>query len=238
MIPDEMSHIDDYEIKKFKDVESLLLFNNRDFYSFNYQHKNNAFVYEIDDEMVALLPSDLKSDGIVFYKKEVFLHCIESDKFPIENPEKNIFELNQSLLKNFKIGPFLAEVSQTPGLPPLPDTLDREWIKNLARNEKFRAKVTGIKFLSFVMLYGEVLRSELGAKWVLRKQYGLYNPYFEPYLLNSSNKIIDIVAQSVRMFEIKIETNWDWYFDSPFLINPSKSLEKWNEQGVEYIIMD
>lgn len=67
-------------------------------------------MYELEDGKIAFIPNDLESEGILLKNKANLQMIIERDYFPNDNPNKEIFEIEEEKLRplTFKVNTIKA----------------------------------------------------------------------------------------------------------------------------------
>ncbi len=217
---------------QIKPTEELLKYleekHKRDYFSMDYQLQTNyGSIYELDNDEIVFLPNHLKHSGILFKTKICFADTIQSDKFPIENPDKSIFEdetdriieiqLNilfyqNHLNKVFKLN--FTEINREAILAYLKKIVGRE----------IRGINTDRDIVGMIAVTGDLVKRELDCKWFIEKWYGMYNPYYELNLLSSDNKVIKISDIILGKLKWKI-AKLDSIFKSPLIIRVNGGID-------------
>lgn len=91
------------EIKEASElVEYLFNLDGRDAYQdYDYQlGSNGAWIHELKNGEVVFLPAYGPYKGLVFKTKKMFIETLKSDQFPIENPNRDVFNLEKERIQN------------------------------------------------------------------------------------------------------------------------------------------
>lgn len=187
-----------FEIKKSKElIEFLKTKEKKDaFYDFDYQMQTNyGFVYNLKGGQVIFIPNDFRNNGLIFKTKKCFNKYVDDDKFPIQNPEQSLYDTEIDRIKTINkqidfyrnhLNTILkfdyAEISREAAQAYLKKVIGRT-IKKLT---------THTDLIGLIAIFGEVIRKEIGGKWVIEKWYGTYNPHFKPRILTKDKKLIFI----------------------------------------------
>lgn len=187
-----------YEIKTTDDLIKYLNNNGRKdpYEDFDYQLQTNyAWIYELQNGKVVLIGNSFLNGGLIFRDKECFNKTVITDKFPIENPNKNLYDTEIDRIKTIH--------KQIDFYKNHLNTVLKFDFQELSRDtaQAYAKKIVGrtikkltsdIDLVALVAIFGEIMRLEINGKWVLEKWYGTFNPYFVPKILNKKNKIIPI----------------------------------------------
>jgi hypothetical protein len=204
---------DSFQIKSSKELIKYVKQQGRDaFYDFDYQLQTNyGFVHKLKNGQVAFFPNDFKQKAILFDTKKSFGQTIKKDQFPIENPNKEMFEVEGDKIKAFhlqadhyrqhlnKILKFdFTEITKEAAQAYLKKVIGR-FIKRLT---------TPTDVVALISVIGELVKQETNGKWFLEKRYGTYNPIYEPNIVTSKKNVCLISSQvigSVKWRTSKLE---------------------------------
>ena len=53
--------------------------------------------------MVVFIPNNMNDDGVLFDNKLCFDEIVRNDKFPIENPGEDMFDMEEERIKSFHL---------------------------------------------------------------------------------------------------------------------------------------
>lgn len=221
-----------YQIKTSAELIDYLAKHGRDaFHSFDYQLQTNyGFVHELKNGEVIFFPNNLSDPAILFNNRQCFNNVIKEDRFPVENPEKDMFEAEGYIVKSFHM--------QTDHYQNHLNTILKFNFEEITKQaaQAYLKKVIGRKIkklttardvVALISVIGELVKAETNGKWFLEKRYGTYNPVYEPNILTASgnvyfitNAIIGLVKWRVSNLEnifkdvhsaIASHVKWDLY---------------------------
>lgn len=218
-----------YEVLPYGQLESYLNSHHKSDVDFDYQLRNLARIFLMEDGKIVMLPSRLPHalNGIIFHDRQAYEECLMNDRFPIENTDKTVFECEpdkvEAIHRNMPY--FISVLNKTLGMQG--DTITKEYVLKAAGKFAYRHRrnlLTDLDYLAFTAVVGESLRLERGeGKWILIKKYGIYNPYYYPAIVWPNNKVVlldEHISSSLDGIPIKIE----WLYRSPFVQNPGLTL--------------
>ncbi len=189
---------DCYEIKKTDELVKHLKSNGRTdpYEDFDYQLQTNyAWVFELKNGQVVLIGNSFRHGGLIFRDKECFNQTVNADKFPIENPDKSLYDIEIDRIKsiNKQIDIYREHLNTVLkfDFQELTREAAQAYIKKVV-GRTIKKLTTDTDLVALIAIFGEIMRREIKGKWVLEKWYGTFNPYFMPKILNPNNKIIPI----------------------------------------------
>lgn len=202
---------------------------------FDYQlNTNHAFIYKLNTGQVVLFPAVPSANSpkcLLFRDQSCFNDCVLKDRFPIENYDKHLEDYDPERLRTIasNIGYYreylnkrykfdFAELNR--------ENIQSYYLKLLKDKLSYPTAI-----IALGSLMGELLRIELNGKWVLRKWYGPYNPYYSP-LIKSDGKIFFVYDELYSMIKNKTKDS-SVFFDRRFL--GSTSIKVYEEAGVKLI---
>jgi hypothetical protein len=185
--------INEYEILPVPQLEEKLKQESRDVFDYDVQLRHSgAFVYYLQSEQVILMPNSLwdKERGIIFKDRKVFDSYAALEKFPIENFNRSIEEMFQPEILGVgeDIPKLLSDISALYALDSGSQDLSKILIK--AQERSGLTELPNKEYMNASLLLGEYLRRTIGGKWILLKQYGTFNPFYIPAIINGQNSII------------------------------------------------
>ena len=153
--------------------------------------------YYLDDGSIIIVPNVVypKCDGLWIKNKLCFDQLLESDYLPVENPDKSFLEFDKDRIVNISnsITYFTQYLNNRIGLQNL--SVDKgnykyyyDGVLKLYNSKNYSPKDA----LALLIVAGEVLRIERNAKWVLKKEDGVFNPIYEPAILLDDDRFIDL----------------------------------------------
>lgn len=184
----------------------------KDYLDFDLQLQTNyGFVYYLKSKEVVFVPNNFKNDAILFENKKNYQKTIDSDFFPIENPEQNLYDIELDRIRSINkqiefyqnhLNTVLNFQFKTVDV----DTAQAYMKKIIGR--KIKKLTTETDLVALIAIIGEIMRKRIKGKWLLEKWYGMYNPYYMPRILDTSKKIIhinDYVLTSVKWNNANVE---------------------------------
>lgn len=229
-----INNMDCVEIIEHTGFQKLLEDNGLAKRDFAYQlSTNRAFIYEFPSGQIGLFPAHPSTSPrcLVFQNRSCFDDCVARDHFPIENYDRQIEDYDVELLRhiNKNVERYQAFLNNRYGFD----------YKNLSREicHNYYLKVVKDKsnyptaLIALGAVMGETLRIELSGKWILKKDYGAYNPYYVP-LLQSGDRIYDIYDQLSSLIQNKSKDS-SGFFDRRFFGYADPKI--WKDAGVNFI---
>ncbi len=202
--------IDSFEIKHTDELIEYLKENGRTdiFESFDYQLQTNCgWIYELDNGRVVFIENSFTHGGLIFKDKDSFNQIIESDKFPIENPDKDLYEVEIERVKtiNKQINFYREHLNNVLKFDFAEVTRDsaQSYLSKIV-GRSIKKLTVDIDLVALVAIFGEVARREINGKWVLEKWYGAFNPYFVPKIIDSNDKVIPITESVLTSVKWKV----------------------------------
>lgn len=202
---------------------------------FDYQLETNAaFIYKLNTGQIVMLPAYGSANGpkcLVICSQEYFDECISKDHFPIENYDKQLEDYDPDHLKEISsnIGYYQSYLNNRYKFNFT--ELDRETIQSYYLKVSKDKSCYPLAIIALGALMGEQLRIELNGKWVIRKWYGPYNPYYSP-LIKSGDKIFDVNDKLFSMIKSKAKDS-SVFFDRRFF--GSSPIKVFEETGIKLI---
>ena len=185
-----------YEIKTTNELVAYLKNNGKinPYDDFNYQlPTNHGWVYELDNGQVIFIANTFRHGGLIFRDKECFNQTVKADNFPIENPNKNLYDIEIERIKSINRQIDFYKNHLNTILKFDFQELNREaaqaYIKKVV-GRKIKKLTTDTDLVALIAIFGEIMRREINGKWVLEKWYDTFNPYFIPRILNKQNELI------------------------------------------------
>jgi hypothetical protein len=205
---------DCYEVKSDEYLNDYLMrVHGRMPFNSDYQLKTNlGLVHELSNGEIVFLA--IGHDGIIVKDKACFQAAIDADEFPIENPHKDLFELEKERIKEINLNTnyyhqHLNEVFKLDF-----QEINRESVQAYLKKivgRTLRKLTTEKDAVALVAIVGQLLLNEEGGSWLLEKRYGTYNPYSEPLLLTAEKQVINLSSIVLGRLKWKLASLGDLY---------------------------
>lgn len=189
---------DCFQIKNSQElIDYLKTTENIDAYDdFGYQLQTNyGFVYNLKNGQVVFIPNNFRGNGLLFQDENCFNHFVTADKFPIDNPGNSLYDTEIDRIKTFnkQIDFYRAHLNTVLkfDFPEISREAAQAYIKKVV-GRTIKKLTTNTDLVGLIAVFGELIRKEIGGKWVIEKWYGTYNPHFKPRILTKDNKLIFI----------------------------------------------
>lgn len=184
-----------YQIKEPNELVDYLEEQGRDaFHDWDYQLQTNyGFVHKLKNGQVAFFDNHYNQKAILFETEKCFDDIIKADRFPIDNPEQEMFDIESDRMKTFhlqanhyldhlnKVLKFdYQEITKEAAQAYLKKVIGR-FIKKLT---------TPTDIVALISVIGELVKQETNGKWFLEKRYGTYNPIYEPNIVTGDGNVI------------------------------------------------
>ena len=184
-----------YEIKKVEELFDLVTIIDKrsSHYDFDYQLQTNyGRVYELSNGQVIFIPRNFRGDGLLCQDKECFQDIVNSDKFPIDNPEQEMFDVEGDRMKTFhlQIDHYRQHLNNVLkfDFQEINKEAAQAYLKKVV-GRKIKILTTATDVVALISVIGELVKAETGGKWFLVKRYGTYNPSYEPNILTSAGNV-------------------------------------------------
>lgn len=201
-----------------------------------------AVIYKLKNEKIILLPESIYENGkgLILNNYDCLAQMLVEDYIPIENPEKTYLESNQDQLHRLHedVDYFLKYLNNRFGS----DFVDIDKSSYEFFYSKILANYTNQDnededYLALTILAGELIRKSREGKWILIKNEGVFNPYYEPSILLKDNSIVDFSFASLNRLSNRIEFS-DLYFNSLLNVPAYLNIQILKENGEAYKILD
>jgi hypothetical protein len=236
-----------YEIKSQNYLHKLILKNNFEIVEDGEQLSKfrTALLYQLKDQRIVVVPSEIykTGEGIIFKNLDCFNSFLVKDELPIMNPDKNFLEFDQQLVQNIniEINSVLNDLNDEFGgdyLKPDKDAFIYYHNKLLELFESQNPKYSPQLSLKLFLLGGEIIRKKNKGKWILKKEAGVFNPYYEPLVVLDDGKLILLSHLLLSKFSNGIKMN-DFLFEQ--ILNTNSLGMNRNDldlAGINYLILD
>lgn len=188
---------------------------------FDYQLQTNyAFIYKLMDGRIVMFPSHatvIKPKILVFSDQTCFDDCVSKDHFPVDNYDKQLEDHNVDHLRNIgsNISYYQDYLNKIYGLDF--GELNRGAIQSYYLKVVKDESGYPMTVIAMGTLMGEQLRIESNGKWVLRKIYRRYNPYYSP-LIKVNDQVLSVFDHLYSMIESQTEDS-SKFFDRRFFLD-------------------
>lgn len=162
----------------------------------DYQLKTNyGLVYKLADGKVIFIPSHCRGNGFLFDDEKCFDEIIEADRFPIDNPEMSLYDVEIDRIKtiNKQVDFYRNHLNAILkfDFPEINRDAATAYLRKVI-GRTIKKLTTDTDVVALIAIFGEIIRKEIGGKWVIEKWYGTYNPHFKPRILTQDRKLIFI----------------------------------------------
>ena len=186
-------------------VDYLKLFKKDAFEDFDYQLQTNyCFVFNVYNGKIVVIPNNFSGLGLLIDNQETLELFIKNDKFPIENPEQDLYDLEISRIKNIPNEINACQLHLNFILNFKFTELNKEVVSIYLKKiigRTIKKLTTDQDIVALIIVIGEVLRREINGKWAIEKWYGTYNPKFKPRIINMNSELIfidDLVWSNIK----------------------------------------
>ncbi len=192
-----------YQIKSSKELIDYLKTLGRDaILDTDYQLQTNCgWVHELDNGKIAFFTNNFHHNAILFDTKKSFEEVVSKDKFPIENLEGEIFDIDSDSVKNFHLQAehyqkYLNRVLKF-SFPEITKEAAQAYLKKVI-GRSIKQTTLPNDILALISVIGELIKQETNGKWFLLKSYGTYNPIYEPNIVTAIGNVFLISSQIIR----------------------------------------
>ncbi len=185
---------DCYQIKEPQELIDYLEKQGRDaIRDWDYQLQTNyGFVHELKNGQVVFFDNHYNEKAILFENKKCFNDVIRADQFPIDNPDKEMFEIEGDRVKTFhlQVDHYRQHLNNVLkfDFKEITKEAAQAYLKKVI-GRKIKTLTTATDVVALISVFGELVKAETGGKWFLEKRYGTYNPIYEPNILTSEGNV-------------------------------------------------
>ncbi len=225
---------DCYQIKAPEDLADYLKQLGRDaFHDWDYQLQTNyGFVHELGNGQVAFFDNHFNQKAILFDTKKCFDDVIKADKFPVENPDKEIFEIEGDRMLTFHLQAdhyrqHLNKVLKF-NFPEITKEAAQAYLKK-AIGRFIKKLTTPTDVVALISVIGELVKQETNGKWFLEKRYGTYNPIYEPNIVTGDGNVALMSSNIIGQVKWRVSS-----LDNIFIDVHSRLTEpiKWKKYSI------
>lgn len=200
-----------YQIKDPQELTDYLKGQGRDaFHDWDYQLQTNyGFVHKLKNGQVAFFDNHFNQKAILFDTEKCFDDVIKADKFPIENPEQEIFDVEGDRMKTFhlqadKYRQHLNSVLKF-DFQEINKEAAQAYLKKVIG--RFIKKLTKPRdVVALISVIGELVKQETNGKWFLVKRYGTYNPIYEPNIVTADGNVFLISSNIIGKIKWRVSS--------------------------------
>ena len=187
-----------FQIKTSQElVDYLKTTENIDAYEdISYQLQTNyGFIYNLKNGEVVFIPNSFRGDGFIFQDENCFNHFVAADRFPINNPGDSLYDTEIDRIKtiNKQINFYRSHLNTVLkfNFPEISREAAQAYIKKVV-GRTIKNLTTNTDLVGLIAVFGELIRKEIGGRWMIEKWYGKYNPHYKPRILTKDRKLIFI----------------------------------------------
>lgn len=207
-----------YKLMNQDVLKEYLDSHNKEFLDNDTQLDNFALVYYLKNGEVLVYPQNMTLNvkinntikGFVFNSKEDYQKCIDEDYFPVDDKVYvSIFEPDQEYIKNINKNKEYFENYLQTKLRTKDFTLSSYY--NQVGKLYRKNKDSPMDIIALGALVGNQLLMDIdGGKWILVKRYGVYNPYYEPYIIDKDKRIYDVYDAVISGIKAKFDLDFTY----------------------------
>ena len=183
-----------YQVIDPQELTDYLKEQGRDaFNDWDYQLQTNyGFVHKLKNGQVAFFDNHFNQKAILFDTEKCYDDIIKADKFPVDNPEQEILDVEGDRMKTFHLQADHYRQHLNNVLKFDFQEINKEaaqaYLKKVI-GRKIKTLTTATDIVALISVIGELVKAETGGKWFLVKRYGTYNPIYEPNILTSTGNV-------------------------------------------------
>ncbi|HUM46901.1 MAG TPA: hypothetical protein PLD84_08235 [Chitinophagales bacterium] len=202
---------DGYKLKSSKELIDYLTEQERDpFHDFDYQLETNyGFVHELKSGAVIFFPNNFRNEALIFKNKNCFNKVIKSDHFPVDNPEKDLFEIEIERIKviNTQADFYRRHLNNILkfAFKEINKEAAQAYLKRII-GRSIKKLTTETDVMALICVVGEIFKEETNGRWFLEKQYRLYNPIFVPNIITADSSVIKVTDMLLTQIKWKVSS--------------------------------
>lgn len=169
---------------------------------------NYADTFQLDSAgTILLIPNGMEvKEVIIFDSKACLDDFVKMDRFPIENAQKTIYELDLEGILHIpsSIPGYLRHVEERfdQSFDQIgPESRSYAFKQLIQKNPELEDK----DLLALYMIIAEDIRKRFNAQWLLKKQYGTLNPYYIPIIVDENDNAMEVFNRIESLAESKSE---------------------------------
>ena len=184
-----------YQIKEPQELIDYLKEQGRDaVHDWDYQLQTNyGFVHKLKNGQVAFFDNHFNQKAILFDTEKGFDDIIKADKFPIDNPEQEMFDIEGDRMKTFHLQADHYRQHLNNILKFDFKEINKEAAQTYLKKvigRKIKTLTTSTDVVALISVIGELVKAETNGKWFLEKRYGTYNPIYVPNIVTGDGNVI------------------------------------------------
>jgi hypothetical protein len=233
---------DCYQIKSPEKLIDYLKTQGRDaFHDFDYQLKTNyGFVHELLNGHVIFFDNHFKHKAILFDNKKCFEDVIKADRFPVDIPDRDMFDVEGDRIKSFHLQTdyyrnHLNNVLKL-DFPYINKEAAQAYLKKVI-GRFIKKLTTATDVVALISVIGELVKAETNGKWFLDKSYGTYNPIYEPNIVTASGNVILIGSKIIGMVKWISSKLEDIFLDVHSTLDEPIKWDKYSKHRSDLILL-
>jgi len=232
-----------YQIKDPKELTDYLKEQGRDaFHDWDYQLQTNyGFVHKLKNGQIAFFDNHFNQKAILFDTEKCFDDIIKADKFPIDNPEQEMFDVEGDRMKTFHLQADRYRQHLNNVLKFDFQEINKEaaqaYLKKVI-GRKIKTLTTATDVVALISVIGELVKAEIGGKWFLVKRYGTYNPIYEPNILTSAGNVYLISSRIIGKVKWRTSKLEDIFIDVHSTLTEPIKWTKFSKNRDDLILLE
>ena len=232
-----------YQIKTAEELIDYLKTQGRDaILDTDYQLETNCgWVHELENGQVAFFANNFQYQAILFDNKKCYDDIVRQDKFPVDNPEQEIFDIESDRMKSFHLQAdhyrkHLNTVLKF-DFPEITKEAAQAYLKKVI-GRKINTLTTGTDVVALISVIGELVKAETGGRWFLEKRYGTYNPIYEPSILTSEGNVYKMSSRIIGKIKWRTSRLDDIFIDVHSTLKEPIKWERYSKFNDNLIMLE
>ena len=232
-----------YQIKTAEELIDYLKTQGRDaIHDTDYQLQTNCgWVHELENGQVAFFANNFQYQAILFDNKKCFDDIVRQDKFPVDNPEQEIIDIEGDRMKSFHLQAdhyrkHLNTVLKF-NFPEITKEAAQAYLKKVI-GRKIKTLTTGTDVVALISVIGELVKAETGGKWFLEKRYGTYNPIYEPSIKTSEGNVYKMSSRIIGKVKWRTSRLDDIFIDVHSTLTEPIKWKKYSKNRDNLIMLE
>lgn len=232
-----------YQIKSAEELIDYLKILGRDaILDTDYQLQTNCgWVHELENGQIAFFTNNFQHQAILFDNNKCFDNIVSQDKFPVDNPEQEIFDIESDRIKKFHLQAdhyrkHLNTVLKF-DFPEITKEAAQAYLKKVI-GRKIKTLTTGSDVVALISVIGELVKAETGGKWFLEKRYGTYNPIYEPSILTSEGNVYKMSSRIMGKIKWRTSNLEDIFIDVHSTLTESIKWTKYSKNRDNLVMLE
>jgi len=232
-----------YQIKSAEELIDYLKTQGRDaILDTDYQLQTNCgWVHELENGQIAFFTNNFQHQALLFDNKKCFDDIVSQDKFPVDNPEQEIFDIESDRIKKFHLQAdhyrkHLNTVLKF-DFPEITKEAAQAYLKKVI-GRKIKTLTTGSDVVALISVIGELVKAETGGKWFLEKRYGTYNPIYEPSILTSQGNVYKMSSRIIGKVKWRTSKLEDIFIDVHSTLTEPIKWEKYSKYRDNLVMLE